>query len=144
MARIKIQLPDYFPFTTEIAVRITDLNYGAHVGNDSVVSILHEARVQFLQSHGYQEFRIGGLGLIMSDLALEFKQELFYGDRILAHVAAGEFSKVRFELFYKLQRKAPGKADTLVAIGRTGMVCYDYDAKKVASIPEQVQQTLSV
>jgi acyl-CoA thioesterase FadM len=143
MARIKIELPKHFPFTTEIPLRVTDLNYGAHVGNDTIVSILHEARVQYLHSHGYDEFRIGGLGLIMSDLVVEYKQELFYGDLILAHVVAGEFSKVRFELLYKLERKAAGKPMALVATARTGMVCYDYAAKKTASIPEQVRAELS-
>ena len=40
MARIKIDLPDSFSFSTSFAVRITDLNYGAHVGNDKVLSFL--------------------------------------------------------------------------------------------------------
>ena len=46
MARIKLTLPERFPFTTTIPIRITDLNYGGHVGNDTVLALLHEARVQ--------------------------------------------------------------------------------------------------
>jgi len=34
MQRIKIDLPEFFSFTTPIKIRITDLNYGGHVGND--------------------------------------------------------------------------------------------------------------
>src|SRR5690349_830578 len=103
MARIKLTLPGDFPFTTTIPIRITDLNYGNHVGNDAVLSLIHEARMQFLASHGYTEMQFAGVGMIMSDVAIEFKSELFYGDKVLASVAAGEISKVGFELYYKLE-----------------------------------------
>ncbi|MFL5774339.1 MAG: acyl-CoA thioesterase, partial [Flavisolibacter sp.] len=80
MPRLKIQLPDQFTFSTLIPVRITDLNYGNHVGNDSMLSILHEARMQFLAQFGYTELEIEGVGIIMSDVSIEFKTEVFYGD----------------------------------------------------------------
>ena len=63
MARVKIELPDSFQFTTEITIRITDLNYGGHVGNDTVLSIIHEARMQFLRHYGHTEMNFGGIGL---------------------------------------------------------------------------------
>ena len=78
MARIKIKPPQQFSFSAEIPVRITDLNYGGHVGNDTILSILHEARAQFLRYHGYSELNLHGVGLIMSDVGIEFKSELFY------------------------------------------------------------------
>ena len=34
--------------------------------------------------------------MIMSDVAIEFKNELFYGDIIKASVAAGDFSRAAF------------------------------------------------
>jgi len=46
MARIKIEIPDKFIYKTEIPIRITDINYGGHLGNDSLLSIIHEARVR--------------------------------------------------------------------------------------------------
>lgn len=49
MARISIDLPSTFTFSATIPVRITDLNYGGHVGNDTILSIIHEARVQYLK-----------------------------------------------------------------------------------------------
>ncbi len=138
MARIKIGLPAHFSFTTEIPIRITDLNYGGHVGNDTVLSIIHEARVQFLKRYGYQELNTGGAGLIMGDVAIEFKNEIFYGDTIQASVAAGEFSRVSFDLFYLLEKETDGKKVT-VAIAKTGMVCYNYALKKIVQVPEEVK-----
>jgi acyl-CoA thioester hydrolase len=144
MPRIKIDLPEQFAFNTPIAVRITDLNYGGHVGNDSVLSLIHEARVQFLLHHGYSELDLGGAALIMGDVAIEFKAEIFYGDKLTASVAAGEFSRVGFTLFYKLE-KAIGEGGVVsVAFARTGMVCYNYTLKKVVALPEEVSAKLSV
>jgi acyl-CoA thioesterase FadM len=141
MARNKIQLPSRFNFSTVIPVRITDLNYGGHVGNDTVLSIIHEARVQFLESRGYKELDVEGVGLIMSDVAIEFRAELFYGDVVTAHVSTGEFTGAAFDIYYRLE-KGTASETTVVAIAKTGMVCYDYSKKKIAGIPNNAQSKL--
>src|SRR5688500_9521280 len=122
MARIKIDLPEQFSFSTSIPVRITDLNYGNHVGNDAVLSIIHEARMQFLKNSGYTELEFAGVGMIMSDVAIEFKNELFYGDIVIASVIATEFGKVGFDIYYKLEKATGDKNNLLVAAAKTGMV----------------------
>jgi acyl-CoA thioester hydrolase len=142
MARIKIELPEHFSFSATIPVRITDINYGNHVGNDTILSMIHEARVQYLASYGYGELTLAGVGLIMSDVAIEFKSELFYGDVVTVSVAAADFSKIAFDLYYKLE-KAKGDSKQLVAIAKTGMVCYDYSRKKVAMVPAEVVEKLT-
>ena len=134
MARIKIDLPEQFSFFTSIPIRITDLNYGNHVGNDAVLSIIHEARMQFLKNVGYTEMEFAGVGMIMSDVAIEFKNELFYGDIVMASVTATGFSKMGFDIYYKLE-KASGDKNILVAAAKTGMVCFDYAKKKIVSLP---------
>jgi acyl-CoA thioester hydrolase len=142
MARIKIDLPVSFSFQTTIPVRITDLNYGGHVGNDTVLSLVHEARMQFLKHHGYTELEFAGTSLIMNDAGIEFKQELFYGDTILASVTAGEFSKVSFDLFYKFEKTHNDKP-VVVALAKTGMICYNYKNKKISAVPGEAQTKLA-
>jgi len=141
MARIKIDLPETFAFSTSFPVRITDLNYGAHVGNDTILSFIHEARVRFLKSFGYTELDLGGAGLIMSDVMIVFKKEIFYGDEIRLSVAATDFTRAGFDLVYKLE-KDTSPATSLLAIAKTGMVCYDYSLKKVTVLPEAVKERL--
>jgi len=142
MPRVKIDLPAAFPFSTSIPIRITDLNYGGHVGNDTILSLIHEARLQWLGHYGYTELKFAGAGLIMSDVAIEFKHELFYGDTVKASVAIAEISKISFELYYKLEKETGGKT-ILVATAKTGMVCFDYDKKKVTAIPEEAKNKLA-
>jgi acyl-CoA thioesterase FadM len=141
MARIKVDLPEQFAFSTTIPVRITDLNYGSHVGNDTILSMIHEARVQYLQHLGYGELNLAGVGVIMSDVAIEFKSELFYGDEVIASVAAGDIARIAFDLYYKLEKRS-GDTTVLVAVAKTGMVCFDYSKKKVAGIPAEVAEKL--
>lgn len=143
MARIKLDLPSHFPFSTRFPVRITDLNYGGHAGNDAILSMIHEARVRFLQHHGYSELNLEGLGLIMSDVAIQFRAELFYGDEIIASVAATEFTSTGFELYYRLEKEKEGKMVLAVA-AKTGMICFDYSQKKIASLPQAVMQKLNL
>lgn len=132
MSRVKLTLPNKFSFSCNIPVRITDINYGNHVGNDSILSILHEARMQFLKSMGYSELEFGGIGMIMADVAIEFKKEIFYGDVIKASVTIGEISAIGFELYYLLE------VSGIAVIARTNMICYDYPNKKVVKIPTEV------
>jgi acyl-CoA thioester hydrolase len=140
MARVKISVPDSFSFSTTIPIRITDLNYGNHVGNDSILSLIHEARLQYLKHHQLSELDFAGAGLIMADVAIEFKSELFYGDALKVYVAASEFSAVSFDLVYKLVKNDD---ETLVAIAKTGMVCFDYGHKKVMKVPEEARRRMS-
>jgi acyl-CoA thioester hydrolase len=142
MARIKIEFPENILTTIPIPVRITDINYGNHVGNDSFVAIIHEARVQWLKQYQLRELNIGGAGLIMGDLAIEFKSESFYGDIIEINISAGDISRVGFELYYQLSVVRESKT-VLLANAKTGMICYDYATKKVVAIPETFKQLLS-
>lgn len=142
MARLSIALPEIFTFSTTISIRITDINYGGHLGNDSVLSLVHEARMQFLNSMGYTEMNCGGIGLIMTDAAIEFKREVFYGELITISVAAINFTKKSFELFYKMEKQQAEKT-VLVAVVKTSMLGYDYSAKKITVFSQEVIDNLS-
>ena len=124
-----------------IPVRITDLNYGGHVGNDRILSLVHEARMQFLQSLGYTEMNIGGPGMIMADAGIEFKSELFYGDQVSVSVAVAHISRAGFDLCYLLEKEQDGVKVT-VAQAKTGMICYDYQRKKIVALPEEFRQQI--
>ena len=144
MPRIKIGVPEkIFDTAINIPVRITDINYGDHVGNDSLVGIIHEARMQFLQQGGFPtELDIDGVGLIMSDLTVEFKNESFYNDIINVKIGTGDITKVSFELFYILTAIRNMK-EVLIANAKTTMISFDYKSKKVVPIPGKLQSLLS-
>jgi acyl-CoA thioester hydrolase len=141
MPRVKLQVPEKIVASFSIRVRISDINYGNHVGNDAFVSIIHEARMQWLRQWGYTELDIEGTGLLIAELIVQFKAEVFYGEVLEVSISVGEVSNTGFELYYKLcvQRN---NATIVVAFAKTGMVCYDYAVKKVAAIPELFKNIL--
>jgi acyl-CoA thioester hydrolase len=141
MQRVKVELPDKFDFFTIIQTRITDMNYGGHLGNDCFLSLIHEARIQFLQHYDYTELNFEGTSLIMADVALEFKHEIVYNNKIKIWVKADGFDKIGFDIFYLLEiidndnNKLAGKA-------KTGMLCFDYSTKKITAIPNIAKEKL--
>jgi len=135
MARVKVSLPASFGFAVAIPVRITDLNYGAHLGNDALLSILHEARVQFLASLGTTEFDgASQQGFIMVDVAIEYKGEAFHGDVLHLQLAANDPNKYGFDIVYHVKNQA-GKE---IARAKTGMLCFDYATRKLRALPPEL------
>lgn len=141
MARIQIPLPDKFIFSMELAVRITDINYGGHLANDALLSLIHESRVQFLKSFGFTEFNVAGSGIIMTDSATLYKAEVFYGDRLQIEIGIGDPYKYGCDIFYKVSNKETGKE---VARVKTGIAFFDYQKRKISEMPEEFKQTVMI
>ena len=133
MARVKLELPKKFLFSTDITVRISDINYGNHLGNDAVLTLVHEARLQFLNAHGFSELDIGGRGLMLTDAVIVYKSQGFYGDVLAIRVAISDFNKYGCDFFFKIERKDNGRE---VARAKTGIVFFDYAKQKLAPVPD--------
>ncbi|MGB9430398.1 MAG: thioesterase family protein [Gammaproteobacteria bacterium] len=132
MARVKIELPEKFPFRTELEVRVGDLNYGKHLGNDSVLTLIHEARRRFLLALGIEEIGADGIGFVIADAAVVYRAQAFYGDRLRIEVAAGEFGSRGCDFYYRASQAPGGR---VVAEAKTGAVCFDFRAQKAAAFP---------
>jgi acyl-CoA thioester hydrolase len=132
---IKHDFPQKSIFTTEITVRVSDLNYGGHVGNDTILTLMQEARVQFYKELGFKDEISfdGSIGQIITDAAIQYKSESFLGDVLTIRIAVSDFNKYGFDMYYIIENKATGKN---VAIGKTGIVCFDYSKRKIATIPQ--------
>ncbi|GAB3302816.1 thioesterase family protein [Hymenobacter tenuis] len=140
MPRVKVALPETYLLAVEIPVRITDLNYGAHLGNDALLSILHEARVQFLRHLGHAEFDPAtGLGHIMADVAIEYKGEGFYGDVLHIQMAATDLNKYGFDLVYWVKNQ-DGKE---IARAKTGMLGFNYNTRQLLPLTEDYTARLN-
>lgn len=135
MARIKLIFPEKILDTLQVPIRITDVNYGNHVGNDALVSIVHEARVAWLSKNQLNELNIGGTAIIMNELVVNYLNESFYGDVLSISIAAGDISISGFELYYKMDTSREGKI-LPVAIARTGIRCFDYEKRKIGTVPD--------
>ena len=139
MPRVTIDLPERFSFETEIEIRVSDINYGGHLGNDTVLSIAHEARVRFLDSLGFSEKDVGGCGIIQRDAAVQYKSEGTYGQKLRIQVAAELEGRSACEMYYLVTDAVDGRE---VAIVKTGLVFFDYEKRKPTRIPEAFKASI--
>ncbi|HKK00092.1 MAG TPA: thioesterase family protein [Desulfotignum sp.] len=140
MARIRFELPDTYFFSTELDVRIQDINYAGHVGHDAFISLLHEARIRFLHHIGYTEADIEGCAIIISDLAVVYKAQALHRDRLTCEIAAGEFNKYGCDIFYRMTNAT---TNTLILEGKTGIVFFNYLENKVTRMPRAFARAVS-
>lgn len=142
MARVKIIFPEkQSSFSTEIPVLIQHINYGGHLGNDSILSVIHEARIQYFKHLGCSETNAFGSGLIMTDAAIIYRGEGFQGDVLQVSIVAGDLSSRGFDLYYRLDGKRDGMIKP-IAEAKTGMLCFDYTTRKPARMSEMLRKKL--
>ena len=137
MSKIVIPLPRKFHYSTQINVRITDINYAGHLGNDKVLSIIHEARMRFFKHYNYSEDNVEGVNTIMNNAAIQYKSQGFYGDSLLIEMAVTEFNPHGFDIFFKITNKDNGQE---IARAITGIVFFDYADNKMLPVPEKFRQ----
>lgn len=138
MARIKLMLPEKFNFSTFIDIRITDINYGGHLGNDSILGIIHEARIRLFADKGFSESDIGGIGIMMADVVIQYLSEGFYGDKLRIDVAVDDITNSGCDIYYRLKNT---KTEKEIAKAKTNIVFYDYESKKVSRTPKIFLET---
>ena len=138
MPRLKLNPLPAYPFSCELVVRTTDLNYGGHLGNDSLLSLIHEARVALLAVHGFGELDFGGVSLILGDTAVVYQAEAYAGERLVFEAAAGEPSRSGFRIFYRVTRADDGQ---VIALVENGMACFDYETRKITTLPPAVNDS---
>lgn len=142
--RVKISFPDGPPLCRiQLPVRIGDINYGGHLGNDAVLAMMQEARMQWLSAAGMTELKTGEHGIIMSDAMLAYRGESFYGDMLEVELFAAEIGARSFDLLYRIAAFR-GDKRLLVAEAKTGMVCFDYDARKIVGMSQALRSLLSL
>ncbi len=140
MPRVELELPERFQFVTEIPLRITDINYGGHLGNDALLSLLHEARVQFLRQYGFTEMNVDGQSIIMADAVLVYRSEGFYGDVARIEIAVSNMESHGCDFIYRVTNKETGKE---LARAKTGILFYDYEKKRILQVPKKFKSLFS-
>ncbi len=127
MARLQLQFPeDQYYYRTQLNVRVTEINAANHVGNDSMVSMISEARARFMFEFGIRETANEGLGIIVTDLATTYKAEAHARDQLLFEVGVMDFNKYGGDIIFRITRPAD---NTLIAMAKSGFVFFDYQIR---------------
>ncbi len=137
MSRVEVVFPEKAHFSTELAVRIGDINYGNHLGHDRMVTMIHEARILFFRSIGYSEIDVDGVGTVIADLAVSYRNETFYGDLLRFDIAVQDISRKSCQFYYRIVRldQSGDEKGDLIALAKTSVVFFDYAERKSATVP---------
>ena len=123
------------PFIRTYDIRIGDINYGGHMGNEVALVVFQDARLSFLDSLGCSEKDIGeGLALILVDANVKYRKEVFLNDRLETRVKVLGLRRSSFDLHFDVVRTSDGER---VFQGWTRMLPYHYGEKKVRGLPEK-------
>ena len=134
------------PFLTiknilQIEIRIGDINYGGHMGNDKALLVFHDARIRYLEALDFSEHSIGGAAIIMRDAHVAFRKEVFLHDVLLVDVGIDEVTTTSFNMIYTVRRE---KDDAVVFTGNTGLVAFDYEARRPVQVPEEFLRKITI
>lgn len=132
MPRIEIAKPPAFGFHTELAIYDEHINIGGHLDNARLLGLVSEARQRYFKSMGYTQLDVEGVGIIVADAAVRYRSEAFHGETLSFAMQAWDFNKYGCDLLYEVTERDSGR---LVAEGKTGIVFFDYTARKPAAVP---------
>lgn len=127
-----------FHFSQDVSVGIRDINYGGHVGNDVYLSYCQEARIAYLREGGLSEMDIGGSGIIMVRSTMEYRSELFHGDRLRVYCRVAELKNTSFVMEHLIEKLPSDGGEPILALtASTVLVAFDYQARKVVRVPDE-------
>jgi acyl-CoA thioester hydrolase len=140
MARIHIDLPGEFVFSTEIPIMIGDINRGNHLAWNAVLLILEEARIRFLNSLDFRDENVNGVSFIVVDAAIMYRRQGHHGQMLKVEIAVQDFSSKGCDIVFRISDAGTGEE---MVRAKTGVLFYDYRRQKVAAVPEEFKEKVA-
>jgi acyl-CoA thioester hydrolase len=140
MPRAKIEEQASYPFSTELDVRVSDLNYGGHLGYDRLLGLAHEARLLLFRelSVTEQDLGDGRTGVVVADVAAVYQGEAFVHEVLSFEIRPVDVGRGSFRLAHRI-RKRDG---TNVALLEIGFAAFDYGTRKPVALPAGFRSAL--
>ncbi|WP_417864126.1 acyl-CoA thioesterase [Vreelandella venusta] len=123
-----------------LTVRVTDMNYGRHLGHDALVSLLHEARVHAFAALGFPEWDIKGYPSVVADLAVQYQSEARWPDALVIETAVLEPQGKALTVY---QRICQATTNKVVATARVNQLLLDLSSGRPVKVPDDVAQAIA-
>ncbi|MBS3669316.1 MULTISPECIES: acyl-CoA thioesterase [Halomonadaceae] len=141
MERVKLDFPaEAVIHRHPMTVRVTDMNYGRHLGHDALVSLLHEARIQAFAALDLPEWDMHGYPSVVADLAVQYQSEARWPDGLTIATAVPEPQGKSLTIYQRIYQL---DSQQVVATARINQLLIDLASGRPVDVPEQVKQALS-
>lgn len=143
MPRVKLHEQKTYEFIYHVTVQARDVNSAGHMDHKVILDLIQDARTTILHALGMKESSIDGgqTGVILADLAVNYRAESFAFDKLTVETHFGEYNENNFRIFFRIC-KDDGKC--LVALVEAGFVVYDYRNRIIARMPESFQRAIAL
>ena len=142
MERVRLDFPEAaIVHRQPLSVRVTDMNYGRHLGHDALVSLLHEARIQALAALGLTEWDLGGYPSVVADIAVQYQSEARWPDALVVETAIPAPQGKALTVFQRVVHAEGGRP---VATARLNLLLVDPASGRTVAVPEAVKTALAV
>ncbi|NNF17821.1 MAG: acyl-CoA thioesterase [Gammaproteobacteria bacterium] len=133
--------PRHFPIHVNEHVRWGDLDAFGHVNNTIYFQWFESARMEFLQRTGFMDLMHDrNIGPILAHTECFFRRPLGHPCELLVATRSGDVDARRFAMEYGIFERTDEMP--LAACGTGIVVCYDYNERCKAQIPEPLRQRL--
>lgn len=141
MERVRLEFPDTaIVHRQPLTVRVTDMNYGRHLGHDTLVSLLHEARIQALAALGLTEWDLGGYPSVVADLAIQYQSEARWPDALVVETAIPALEGRAITVHHRVLHAEGGRP---VATARLNVLLVDPATGRPVAVPEAVTTAIA-
>ncbi|RUR31891.1 acyl-CoA thioesterase [Vreelandella nanhaiensis] len=141
MERVKLEFPaEAIIHRHPLTVRVTDMNYGRHLGHDALVSLLHEARIQAFAALDLVEWDMHGYPSLVADLAVQYQSEARWPDALVIETAVPEPNGKALTVYQRIMHR---DGERVVATARVNQLLIDQVAGQPVAVPEQVLKVLA-
>lgn len=138
MERVKLDFPaEAVIHRHPLTVRVTDMNYGRHLGHDAIVSL----RVQAFAALGLPEWDMCGYPSLVADLAIQYLSEARWPDALIIETAVPEPQGKALTIY---QRILQSDSQKVVATARVNQLLIDQSTGRPVDVPADVKHALSL
>lgn len=134
MPRVGLDLPERFPFKTEIDVRPMDVDRSGRLNLQSLLMLMNEARIKFYRSMGYRDGNVEGADTVLADAVLICEEHVSAGDILVFEITAGSFSRTCCDLYCRV---TSARTVTEVARAKTAIEFIDPCTRMPVAVPER-------
>lgn len=121
-------------FNIDIPIRISDINYGGHLGHAELIKITHQARLKFFSKYSLLESDLDGAGIIVKNLLINYKGEGFFDDILHISITMDNITKISCEFLYEIT-----KNENLPVASVTETVLFmNYNSRRVVRVPQVI------
>ena len=129
---------DGYNIVSEVQVRFSDTDALGHVNNAVYLSYLESARVDYLRELLGAK-KIEELGVIIARIEIDYKSPAFHHETMRVGCRVYELGGSSIKMDYRVEDKATGR---LVALAKSVLVTYDYDAARVVRVREDWREKM--